>query len=169
MSLDEINNADQNKVREELSKCCGSFIWQEKMVEKLPFKNDEAIFSCAEKIWFQECTEKDWLEAFTHHPKIGDLKSLEKKFANTKSWASNEQAGVNIANQKILQELSSLNERYENKFGYIFIVCATGKSADEMLQILKSRINNTAEREIKIAMEEQNKITKIRLEKLMKG
>ena len=169
MSIAEINNTDHNTVKDQFSKCCGSSVWQEKMLENMPFKNEEEIFSCSEKIWLQQCKEKDWLEAFTHHPKIGDLKSLEKKFANTKGWASNERAGVNNANQKILQELSNLNDLYENKFGYIFIVCATGKSADEMLQILKSRINNTVEQEIKIAMQEQNKITKIRLEKLLKG
>jgi 2-oxo-4-hydroxy-4-carboxy-5-ureidoimidazoline decarboxylase len=167
MTVAEINDLPVEQIREELVKCCGSSQWVEKMIERRPFSNMEELYSHAELIWHKECREKDWLEAFTHHPKIGDLKRLEKKFANTQNWASNEQAGVNTAKQKILEELADLNQQYETKFAYIFIVCATGKSAEEMLVILKERINNGHKEEIRIAMAEQNKITKIRLEKLI--
>lgn len=167
MDFLSLNSCTRQQLEEEFTKCCGSSRWVEKMLGKRPFKDQEHLFFESEAIWFNECTEKDWLEAFTHHPKIGDLKSLEKKFATTKGWASNEQSGVAKANQQTMQELADLNQRYENKFGYIFIVCATGKSADEMLAILKSRINNSTEEELKIAMTEQNKITRIRLEKML--
>ncbi|MDB5246630.1 MAG: uraD [Segetibacter sp.] len=130
-----------------------------------PFKDLVDLEETAEEKW-RECIELDWLEAFQHHPKIGDINSLKKKFASTAHLASNEQSSVNIASEKILEELAKGNEAYEKKFGYIFIVCATGKSAEEMLNILRSRLPNSAADEIEIAAEEQIKITKLRLEKL---
>ena len=106
---------------------------------------------------------------FQHHPKIGSVAELEKKFASTAKWASGEQAAVKDANQAVLQALSAGNEAYEAKFGYIFIVCATGKSAEEMLNLLKQRLPNSPEIEIEIAKGEQMKITIIRLKKLLEA
>ena len=120
----------------------------------------------AESQWWL-CNEDDWKEAFTHHPKIGDLDSLKKKFADTAAWASGEQSGVNTATDEIINALAAGNRLYEEKFGYIFIVCATGKSAAEMLEILNERLKNIPEDEIKMAADEQNKITLLRLEKLL--
>jgi 2-oxo-4-hydroxy-4-carboxy-5-ureidoimidazoline decarboxylase len=120
----------------------------------------------AEEQWYQ-CNEEDWKEAFAHHPKIGDTESLKKKFTSTAEWASNEQNGVSNASQRTIEALADSNQKYEKKFGYIFIVCATGKSADEMLAILETRLQNSPEVEIEIAADEQNKITKMRLEKLL--
>ncbi|HKR03170.1 MAG TPA: 2-oxo-4-hydroxy-4-carboxy-5-ureidoimidazoline decarboxylase [Bacteroidia bacterium] len=151
--------------KEEIFKCCGSRTWVEKLSEKYPFPSVEELKNESDKIWFS-LSEKDWLEAFTQHPKIGDMKSLEKKFASTKQWAENEQSAVNIATQTVLQELKDGNDAYEKKFGYIFIICATGKSAEEMLSILKSRLKNSPQEEIKIAVHEQNKITHLRIDKL---
>ncbi len=151
--------------RELLEKCCGSEEWIDKMIAAPPAEDLFTLLKTAEEKW-NECSERDWLEAFEHHPKIGDVSSLKKKFAHTAALASNEQSGVNTASEKNLQELVKGNDEYEKKFGYIFIVCATGKSAEEMLAILKSRLLNNPEDEIKIAAEEQNKITKLRLEKM---
>jgi 2-oxo-4-hydroxy-4-carboxy-5-ureidoimidazoline decarboxylase len=106
------------------------------------------------------------MEAFSHHTKIGDLKSLQEKFSATKEWASGEQQSVSAATDQVLIELKELNEAYENKFGYIFIICATGKSAEEMLSALKQRILNDGEDELKIAAEEQRKIMHLRINKL---
>lgn len=155
---------DMEELKENLTKCCGSSNWVNAMFEDFPDKKDK-IFEKGEKIWF-ELGEKDWLEAFTHHPKIGDLESLEKKFGSTKDFTSNEQSSVNHASMETLKELAEYNQKYEKKFGFIFIVCATGKTAYEMLTLIKERINNDYNTELKIAMEEQNKITKLRLEKL---
>ncbi|MBX7046263.1 MAG: 2-oxo-4-hydroxy-4-carboxy-5-ureidoimidazoline decarboxylase [Ignavibacteria bacterium] len=155
---------NQVELKENLTKCCGSTNWVNAMSEDIP-DTREKLFAKAEKVWF-ELGEKDWLEAFTHHPKIGDLASLEKKFGSTKDFTTNEQSSVNHASMETLKELAEYNQRYEAKFGFIFIVCATGKTADEMLALIKERINNDYNTEIKIAMGEQNKITKIRLEKL---
>jgi 2-oxo-4-hydroxy-4-carboxy-5-ureidoimidazoline decarboxylase len=124
------------------------------------------LLNDAEDQWY-ECSEADWLQAFTHHPKIGDVDSLKKKFASTAKWAGNEQGAVNSASEETLKALAKGNDDYEKKFGFIFIVCATGKSADEMLQLLQERLPNDKAGEIKIAMEEQNKITQLRLQKLL--
>ncbi len=108
----------------------------------------------------------DWLEAFGAHPKIGDLDALRAKFAATAAWTAHEQAGAHGAPDDLLRELAEENCRYEARFGYIFIVCATGKTAGEMLTVLKARLTNYPAEEIKIAAGEQAKITRIRLEKI---
>ena len=166
MTIEELNNLSKDKLCEELFKCCGCTTWANQLAERKPFKNKAEIFELSDKIW-SHCSTEHGLEAFTHHPKIGDIKSLEKKFASTKEWAGGEQAGVNTAAQETLIALAKGNDDYEKKFGYIFIVCATGKSAEEMLTLLNERLPNDAVAEIKIAMNEQNKITHIRLEKLL--
>lgn len=165
MTIHQFNKLSASVQKQELFKCCGCTSWSEELVNNLPFQSVEELKKKSDQTWFS-LTEKDWLDAFTHHPKIGDIQSLEKKFVSTKQWASGEQAGVNIAKQNILEELKKGNEDYEKKFGFIFIVCATGKSAEEMLDLLKQRLNNTPEEEIKIASGEQNKITHIRIDKL---
>jgi 2-oxo-4-hydroxy-4-carboxy-5-ureidoimidazoline decarboxylase len=136
------------------------------MMPFVPAEDLVELLEDAEEQWWL-CTEADWKEAFEHHPKIGDLESLQKKFEETAEWAENEQGGVNSASPATIKALAESNRSYEAKFGYIFIVCATGKSAEEMLGILQSRLQNDPEEEIKIAADEQNKITKLRIEKLL--
>ena len=165
MTIQQFNHLTTHQAKEELFKCCGSSVWAEKLARKIPFNSTEELKRESDKIW-NDCSDEDALEAFKHHPKIGDIKSLEKKFASTKQWASGEQAGVNEASQNILQDLANGNEEYEKKFGYIFIVCATGKTATEMLALLQLRLPNSPDKEMKIAMQEQNKITHIRIDKL---
>ncbi len=165
MTIANFDHLPIDQKKELLHKCCGSKIWIDKMLLAPPAEDLVDLLETAEEKWY-ECSEKDWLEAFEHHPKIGDINSLKKKYANTVAWASNEQSGVNVASDKILNALAKGNDDYEKKFEYIFIVCATGKSAGELLQILQSRLPNDPEVEIKMAAEEQNKITKLRLEKL---
>jgi 2-oxo-4-hydroxy-4-carboxy-5-ureidoimidazoline decarboxylase len=166
MTLKELNNLDISQRWIELSKCCGATAWIEKMAGIFPVYDSNELFDKAEEIWFS-CNEKDWREAFSHHPKIGDINSLKEKFADTAGWAANEQSGALETSQTEIEALARLNIQYEEKFGYIFIVCASGKSAEEMLHMLESRLKNKPEDEIMIAMREQNKITKIRLQKLL--
>ncbi len=166
MSIEELNKLSSEKAFEELFKCCGSARWAQNLTDFRPFTNRLELLTASDMVW--TTSEKDEvLEAFTHHPKIGDLKDLEKKFASTKEWASGEQAGLDQATHSTLSELVESNSAYEKKFGFIFIVCATGKTADEMLALLNARLKNDPEIELKIAMKEQNKITHIRLEKLL--
>ena len=136
------------------------------MLPFIPADDMIELLEDAEEEWNQ-CSEEDWKEAFSHHPKIGDVESLTKKFASTAQWASGEQSAVNVASKETIEALAEGNRLYEEKFGYIFIVCATGKSAEEMLMLLRSRLENKPEEEILIAADEQNKITKLRIEKLL--
>ena len=137
----------------------------EKMPDEFPVEDLVELLEASEEQWYR-CSEADWLEAFTHHPKIGDINSLREKFASTAEWATDEQSSVSKTSDEVLEALAKGNELYVNKFGYIFIVFATGKSAEEMLHLLEERLLNEPAEEIKNAMEEQNKITKLRLEKL---
>jgi len=166
MTTSELNHLSPDALFEELFKCCGSTKWAEELTNKRPFAGITDLLEKSDEVW-SGCSDTDGLEAFTHHPKIGDLTSLEKKFASTKDWAGGEQAGVNSAKNETLADLANGNETYEKNFGYIFIVCATGKTADEMLEMLNQRLKNDAATELKIAMNEQNKITHLRLKKLI--
>lgn len=166
MTLPTLNTLPIDQAARALSRCCGATNWVNQMVNERPFLNKDDLFKKAEMIWYS-CREKDWLEAFSHHPKIGDTASLEKKFATTKEWSGEEQKSVTTAGKETIQRLAEGNRVYEKKFGFIFIVCATGKSAKEMLEMLDARIGNSYEDELKIAMAEQHKITLIRLEKLL--
>jgi 2-oxo-4-hydroxy-4-carboxy-5-ureidoimidazoline decarboxylase len=165
--LDWLNSLKPEKAREELLRCCGSGVWVDRMLKQRPFRSETELYAHADREW-AKVAPKDILEAFSHHPKIGDVTSLRTKFASTGSWASKEQSGVNHAPEKTLEEIARLNEVYLEKFGYIFIICATGKSAAEMLRALETRANNLPEMELKIAAEEQRKITRLRLEKLVR-
>ena len=166
LTLEELNETTPSVCEDYLSKCCGATNWVQKMVAARPFLSREDVLEKAETAWFA-CKKSDWLEAFTHHPKIGDVESLKKKFASTAAWASGEQSNVQAASAAVIEELKLYNDLYVNKFGFIFIVFATGKTAVEMLSILKTRYENEAVEEIVNALLEQNKITKIRIEKLL--
>lgn len=166
MTLHELNTLPRQQLEEVLTRCCGSSAWVNKMLPFFPADDLVELLEDAEEQWFL-CSEADWKEAFAHHPKIGDTASLKKKFASTAEWAAGEQSGVATASSAILQALAEANRKYEEKFGYIFIVCASGKSAEEMLALLQSRLQNSAEVEIEVAADEQNKITKLRIEKLL--
>jgi 2-oxo-4-hydroxy-4-carboxy-5-ureidoimidazoline decarboxylase len=158
IAVDELNDA--------FFRCSGSSVWTKAMVDAKPFSDHQDLFARSNLSW-QTLSREDWLEAFKIHPRIGDIESLRKKFASTASWASDEQSGASHAPEEVLHELSKGNDHYEQKFGYIFIVCATGKSATEMLTLLKDRLHNDPEAEFAIACEEQKKITNLRLDKLL--
>lgn len=166
MDLDQFNAMAVDQLKAELTRCCGSSRWVEQMIAARPFKSVSELMTCSDDVW-QYLAVDDWQEAFAHHPKIGDLSSIKAKFASTSAWAQGEQKGVASASDDVLEALAKGNSDYEQKFGYIFIVCATGKSADEMLALFQERLKNEPAHEIRNAMHEQNKITRIRLEKLL--
>ncbi len=162
-----LNNLGEAELRAALTKCCACKRWVDRMVVERPFtSNDRLLLHDAAEFWWN-LDREDWLQAFAAHPKIGDVDSLRAKFANTKQWAGGEQAGVADASQATLEKLAQRNREYEARFGYIFIVCATGKSADEMLAILESRLPNDPQTELRIVAGEQLKITELRLRKLV--
>ena len=159
----EINNYAAAELRDELSQICGARRWVALMQDQFPVANTRELKRVAQETWAQ-MKEADWLEAFQHHPRIGDLESLKTKFAG--SPGASEQAGSFTAAEAILKELQQQNEAYLKKFGFIFIVCATGKSANEMLSTLKTRLKNERSKELANAAAEQEKIMLLRLEKL---
>lgn len=166
MTLDELNNLPESDAIDAFTRCCGSHRWVNKMVHRRPYRDREDLLAAADEVW-ERLAREDYLEAFSHHPKIGDVDSLRKKFASTAQWASGEQSGTATASEETLRGLAEGNQAYEAKNGFIFIICATGKSADEMLEALRARLANPPETELRIAAEQQAMITRLRLEKLL--
>jgi 2-oxo-4-hydroxy-4-carboxy-5-ureidoimidazoline decarboxylase len=158
----ELDRAPLADARRMLHSCCASTRWVEAMLQRRPFGSQDTLTRSARDVWFA-LQEADWREAFGHHPMIGDRDALRRRFPATHHLSEREQSGVSTAPDELLDALAEGNRLYADKFGYIFIVCATGKSADEMLALLRDRLRNDPETEIRIAAEEQAKITELRL------
>lgn len=166
LGLSRFNSLPVADAERELRACCGSTRWIEGMLARRPFASGEALLEAADAVW-AEAGPDDWHEAFRAHPKIGESKAQAGQSATAKSWSSQEQSGAKSASDETKQALAEINREYESRFGFIYIVCATGKSADEMLAIAKRRIGNAPDDELRIAAAEQHKITRLRLEKLL--
>jgi 2-oxo-4-hydroxy-4-carboxy-5-ureidoimidazoline decarboxylase len=158
----EIDAATPEAAREILSRACGSTRWVDRMMARRPFGRDAKLLAVARVEWFG-LTEADWLEAFAHHPQIGDRAALSARFPATHDLSSKEQAAIDAADVDVLTALAAENQAYVDKFGFIFIVCATGKNAEEMLARLRERLAHDRPTELRIAAEEQAKITALRL------
>jgi 2-oxo-4-hydroxy-4-carboxy-5-ureidoimidazoline decarboxylase len=161
-AFSRLDDASPEQARVLLQTCCGSSRWVDRMLARRPFGRQSPLLAAAREEWFA-LDREDWLEAFSHHPKIGDGDALQKRFAATRHLSEREQAGVDGASDDVLDALAAGNRAYEEKFGYIFIVCATSKSATEMLGLLRNRLGNDPAVELRIAAAEQAKITEIRL------
>ena len=159
MTLNELNRLSGAQAEEELLKCCGSQRWAKMMAARRPFKTKEDLHRTAEIEWLK-LKYPDWLEAFSQHPRIGER-------AKAQGFAKHEQSGTAGATDATLLSLESLNRLYEDKFGFVFLIFATGKSAEEMLGTLQRRLQNGRDVELKNAVGEQAKITRLRLEKLL--
>lgn len=165
MSEPRLNALSEPEARELLTRCCGATRWVDAMLRARPFASAAALHAQADSIW-GGLDAPDYLEAFAHHPEIGaDLEELRRKFAGTAELSLGEQAGATGASEATLLALREQNRLYRERFGYSFIVCATGKTADEMLHILRNRLDNAPADELAIAAAEQAKITHLRLEK----
>ena len=167
-ALQRLNTESEEMAWEKLLRCCGASKWVLNMMKGRPFADEETLYARSQEA-FSTLEHTDWLEAFSHHPKIGDIDSLRAKFASTAVWASNEQSGTSAASEETLQALAQGNTNYEDKFGFIFIICATGKSASEMLDALHARLGNDADTELMNAAEQQKQITRLRLRKLLQA
>lgn len=163
--VDVLNALSPEEAFRQFFQACGIKAWATAMADARPFRDDVILWQRAEALW-ADCQKSDWLEAFSHHPKIGDVDSLRQKFKDTAHLAGGEQAGVQGAAEATLRSLAQGNLAYELRFGFIFIVCATGKSAAEMLELLQARLPNGPAKELGIASGEQKKITRLRLEKI---
>ncbi len=175
MTFAEVLQLSREEVRRQLFYCLSSEAWVGAVMQNWPVQSVGEL----QKLCVDETTvmqEGDWLEAFSHHPRIGgDLEALRAKFSPSQSshsnasrpleWSQQEQSGVSGASEATLRELSELNQKYFEKFGFVFLICATGKGASEMLEALRMRISNSRETELKNAVEEQRKIMQLRLAK----
>jgi 2-oxo-4-hydroxy-4-carboxy-5-ureidoimidazoline decarboxylase len=160
-----LDEAAPAAARAMLTRACGSLRWVDRMLARRPFGGQAELLAAARDEWWALGPD-DWQEAFRHHPRIGDRASLAARFPETHQLSASEQSGVAGAAGRVLDALAEGNRAYEDRFGYIFIVCATGKTAAEMLALLRSRLGNDPGREIRIAAEEQARITSLRLSAL---
>ena len=167
-ALERLNDLSQREAEAELLKCCGSRRWARQTIEHRPFRDLNHLLETADMVWWTLDIE-DWLEAFRSHPKIGERKAAQTVAEQSARWSEEEQAGVGNATQVMLRELTEANRAYEEKFGYIFIVCAMGKTGVEILKLLRERLHNEPETEIRVAAEEQRRITQLRLKKSLES
>lgn len=161
-----LNSLTADEAAKELLQCCGSKRWAAEIATARPYESLETLLATANDVWWS-LERSDWLEAFRSHPKIGEKKADTKVSAQSQQWSGQEQSGVAGATQNTVDSLAALNEDYEQKFGFIFIICATGKTSDEMLSALRERLQHDRETELPIAAAEQGKITELRLKKLL--
>ena len=157
-----IDAASEAEARALLQVCCGASRWIDRMLARRPFASQNEALAAARQEWWA-LSQDDWREAFAHHPRIGDIENLETRFARTRSLSAHEQSGVSGASPELLASLLEANRAYEERFGYIFIVCASGKTAAEMLDLLRVRLDNPPDTEILIAAGEHAKICDLRL------
>jgi OHCU decarboxylase len=165
-TLDRLNSEPPSQFEIEMLSCCGSEEWARRMALRRPFESTEQMADAAEEVW-QGLTRNDWLEAFAAHPRIGQRNGARRQSERAATWSVREQAGTHIADAATRAQLARVNEEYEQKFGYTFIVFATGKSAGEMLRIALGRLSNDPETELGIAANEQGKIMRLRIQKLV--
>jgi OHCU decarboxylase len=165
-ALEQLNVLPTERAAAEFLKCCGCRNWAQAMTGARPFLDVTDLLRKSESIWWS-LQDGDWLEAFRAHPKIGEQKAAAAQTERARIWSEQEQLGVKSAAKETKAALAAGNLQYEERFGFIFIVCATGKSSEEMLAILNERLENDPETEVRVAAEEQRKITRLRLEKLL--
>jgi len=166
VSVAELNAMSEPQAKELLAECCGASRWVSRMLARRPFKSRAAVLSTANEIW-RSLDPGDWREAFSHHPRIGERKRATPRTERGTAWAAREQSGVELAHDDVRADLAAANREYEQRFGYIYIVFATGKSAERMLALARERLVNDPDIELRVAAEEQRKITRLRLDKLL--
>jgi allantoicase len=165
--IDKLNRLSRTQAKKALLDCCGSHRWAEQMAARMPFASVAALLQTADELWKQLGREQ-WMEAFQHHPPIGGKRAKTKQSSTAQKWSTKEQSASQKASAEVLAALAAENQAYEEKFGCVFLICATGKTSEEILESLRQRISNNPETEMNIAAEEQRKITRLRLEKLLK-
>ena len=149
---------------EEILPCCGSKTWAQGMAKQRPILDETTLQTASDHVW-RNLNEADWMEAFRSHLRIGDSQAPAATLPASAAWSSEEQQKVGVANEDTKLALAEGNRAYEHRFKRTFIVCATGKSAAEMLEILRRRLRNDDVTELHEAAEQQRQITQIRLKK----
>jgi OHCU decarboxylase len=166
VSVAELDAMPELQAKNLLRDCCGASRWVAGMAARRPFGSRAAVLSAADEIWLS-LNPGDWREAFSHHPRIGERKNGLAQTERGNAWAAGEQSGVERSDEHVRAALAAANREYEQRFGRIYIVFANGKSAEEMLALARERLRNDPDIELRIAAEEQRKITRLRLDKLL--
>jgi 2-oxo-4-hydroxy-4-carboxy-5-ureidoimidazoline decarboxylase len=148
----------------EILPCCGSEAWARELASRRPLNDETSLLAASDDVW-KSLETKDWMEAFARHPRIGERQAPASASARAATWSVQEQQKVSAAEENVQTALAEGNREYERRFGRIFLVCATGRSADEILAILQRRLQNSDAAELQEAAEEQRKITNLRLKK----
>jgi OHCU decarboxylase len=164
--LDRLNALPPKDAAEQLRACCGSSRWVDAMLARRPFESVADLRAAADEAW-RAAGPEDWDEAFAHHPRIGERHAATPVSATAQAWSAGEQDTAAGAGASARAALAEANEAYERRFGRIYIVCAAGRSAEEMLADIAVRMKNDPDRERAIAAEEQRKITRLRLKTLI--
>ncbi len=167
-SVVDLDRMPADELRSALTACCGAARWVERMVDSRPFGDIETLLRRADEIWWSLVPE-DWREAFAHHPRIGERSAKVAQGARAQGWSAGEQRGVADASFDVRSALAEGNREYERRFGHIYLVSAAGKSAEELLELLRARLANDPTTELEVAAAEQAKITRLRLKKLVAG
>lgn len=158
------NQLSVQEATQDILACCGSEAWARELAARRPIPDETTLVAASDEIWGRLSPE-DWLQAFSTHPRIGERQAPVEASTKSATWSPQEQRSVSAADESVQVALAQANREYEQRFGRVFIVCATGKSAPEMLDILRQRLQNDDPEELHEASEEQRKITNIRLKK----
>jgi OHCU decarboxylase len=164
--LERLNSLPPDDAERELLACCGSHRWARRMAGARPFADADALLAQADAAWWS-LGPADWLEAFRSHPRIGESKTETPQSERERQWSAGEQSGMGTAADATRRGIAEGNRAYEARFGYIYIVCATGRTAEQMLELLRQRLGNDPEAELRVAAEEQHRITRLRLTRLV--
>jgi 2-oxo-4-hydroxy-4-carboxy-5-ureidoimidazoline decarboxylase len=148
--------------------CCGSQVWGRGMAARRPLRDEAALLAASDETW-HNLAQSDWIEAFQSHPRIGESHARQLTASQAAAWSAHEQKSIADADAAVRIALEEGNREYEQRFDRIFIVCATGKSATEIMEILRRRLQNDPETELREAAEQQRQITQIRLRKWLQG
>jgi len=162
------NGLSPEQAKSEILPCCGSKAWAQGIARRRPLSDEDSLLAVSDEIW-NNLNESDWTEAFQSHPRIGESSAPDSSAARSTNWSAQEQRAVAVVGDDVKTALAQANLEYERRFGRIFIVSATGKTAPEILQIVQRRMQNTDEVELREAAEQQRQITHLRLKKWIRG
>lgn len=165
MTVEQFNDLEADDARMALVNCCAANAWVDCMLNLRPYRQVSEIFQYAEVFW-DKTNKYDWMEAFEGHPQIAEMHMFKNNYAVAGDLPDSEPSIMDDASDEVIEAMIARNEAYKTKFGFIFVAYSTGKSAEEVLGLLNDRLLNDKDKELRLAAEEQRKITRLRLQKL---